>query len=408
MTIWLNGSEECFKRVGGPRFYLLWRGLKKHFNALRFGKAPHFDLPNEVDLLKADIMSREKSLSSFNISSNFAGLIALLNDIDEGLKKILTLNNETEFIVLKEDIEKKITSFRDLVVFAGEDLKDKLLVIPGSRRRLLKGAAVTAGAAVAVGAIKLLKSLGPFPAQEPRTLFGQSFFRQLPKTGDIKPQDLNLLEEGKDYEVRIREGEYPVLVFAPHGGVIEPGTELLASYLAGSPHMGIPPYYYYAFIAHTQLCDRKGDCKSLHITSTKFREPRLLPLLKKVEVAISVHSFGSLAKGENGEEEYRIIVGGLNYELRDLIIQYLHWEHFLVELGEGKRFSGRSPKNVTNLPLLKGVQIEISRAEMRSLFYVKRYADGTEDLEPQNNYFKFIGAVNRAIREYYVLHIAQK
>ncbi len=408
MTIWLNGSEECFKRVGGPRFYLLWRGLKKHFNALRFGKKPHFDLLNEVALLKADIMSREKSLLHFNINHGLAGLISDLDGIDKNLRELLTIKDEAKFLLQKDYIERLIVRFRVLVEFAGEDLKDKLILIPGSRRRFLKGAAVTAGVAAAAGAIKLLKSLGPFPGQEPKTLFGQSFFRQLPKTGDIKSKDLNSLVEGKDYEIRIREGEYPVLVFAPHGGLIEPGTELLASYLAGSPHMGIPRYYYYAFIAHTQICDKNGKCKSLHITSTKFREPRLLALLKKVEVAISIHSFGSLAKGEKGEEEYRIIVGGLNYELRDLIIRYLHWEHFPVELGEGKRFSGRSPKNVTNFPLLKGVQIEISRAEMRTLFYVKRYADGAEDLEPQNDYFKFIGAVNRAIREYYALHIAQK
>ncbi len=408
MTIWFNGSEECFERVGGPHFYLLWRGLKKHFNALRFGKKPHFDLLNEVALLKADIMSQEKRFSHLDTSSNFAGLIALLNNIDEDLKKLLNLNNESEFIILKEDIQRKIIRFRVLVEVVGKDLKDKLIVISGSRRRLLKGAAVTVGVAAAAGAIKLIKYLGPFPAQEPKTTFGQSFFRQLPKTGDIKSKDLHSLEEGKDYEIRIRDGEYPVLIFAPHGGLIEPGTELLASDLAGSLHLGNPPYYYYAFIAHSQSCDKKGKCKSLHVTSTKFREPRLLALMKKVEVAISIHTFGSLARGEDGEEKFRIIVGGLNEELRDLVIQYLDGEYFPVEIGKGKRFSGREPKNISNFPSLKGVQIEISRAEIRTLFYVKQYPDGTEALEPQNDYFRFIAAVNRAIREYYVLHIAQK
>ncbi len=410
MTIWFSGSEECFKQVGGPHFYTLWRGLKKHFNALRFGEKPHFDLINEVGLLKVDIMSRAETLSRSNINHGLAGLISDLNHIDENLKKLLTIKDKAKFLLQKRDLQKKIVRFRVLVELRGEELREKLLLAPGGRRYFLNGvvrvAAVTAGA---VGVAKLLKSLGaPFPGQEPKTLFGQSFFRQLPKTGDIKSKDLNSLTEGKDYEIRIREGEYPILFFAPHGGLIEPGTELLASYLAGSPHMGIPRYYYYAFIAHTQICDKNGKCKSLHITSTKFREPRLLALMKKVNVAISIHTFGSLAKGENGEEEYRIIVGGLNEQLRDLIIQYLDWEHFHVELGVGKRFSGRHPENITNFPPLKGVQIEISRAEMRSLFYVKKYADGTEALEPQNNHFKFIGAVNRAIREYYTLHIAQK
>jgi len=408
MTIWLRGSEECFNRVGGSLFYLLWLGLRKHFNALRFGKEPHFDLLHEVGLIKANILAHSKTISRFSIDSDFAGLIAVLDDINQSLPSLLKLKRKKEFIHQKKAIQKRIIRFRVLVEITGKELREKLLLDPGSRRRLLKGAAVTVGVAAAAGAIKLIKYLGPFPAQEPKTTFGQSFFRQLPKTGDIKSKDLHSLEEGKDYEIRIREGEYPVLIFAPHGGLIEPGTELLASDLAGSLHLGNPPYYYYAFIAHSQSCDKKGKCKSLHVTSTQFREPRLLALMKKVEVAISIHTFGSLARGEDGEEKFRVIVGGLNEELRDLIIQYLDGEHFPVEIGKGKRFSGREPKNIGNFPSLKGVQIEISRAEMRTLFYVKQYPDGTEALEPQNDYFRFIAAVNRAIREYYVLHIAQK
>ncbi|MBI2102479.1 poly-gamma-glutamate hydrolase family protein [Candidatus Woesearchaeota archaeon] len=408
MTIWFSGSEEYFEGVGGPHFYTLWRGLKKHFNALRFGEMPQFDLLHEVDLLKANVVQRVQYLSRIRIDHQLTSLIVILDDISSNLKKLFNQKDPDSFISQKDEIEKKIIHFRILVEVDGKDLREKLIYAPGSRRRLLKGAAVTAGVAAGAGAVKLLKSLRPSSTQEPETLFGQSFFRQLPKTGDIKFKDLKSLEEGKDYEIRIREGEYPLLIFAPHGGLIEPGTELLASNLAGNPRFGASQYIYYAFIARTQVCDKNGKCKSLHITSTKFREPRLLALMDKVNVAISIHTFGSLAKGEHGEEEYRIIVGGLNKQLRDLIIQYLDWEHFPVEMGEGKRFSGRHPKNITNFPPLKGVQIEISRAEMRNLFYLRRYRDGTEGLEPQYVHFKFIGAVRRAIREYHALHIAQK
>jgi phage replication-related protein YjqB (UPF0714/DUF867 family) len=57
---------------------------------------------------------------------------------------------------------------------------------------------------------------------------------------------------GVDFEIRLREVPGAILVLAPHGGAIEPGTSEIANAIAGKD------YSFYAFIGglHTELRER--------------------------------------------------------------------------------------------------------------------------------------------------------
>src|SRR5512147_3147748 len=84
-----------------------------------------------------------------------------------------------------------------------------------------------------------------------------------------------------------------VVVAAPHGGGIEPGTSEIAVAIAGRD------LSYYLFEGHK----REGNA-ALHITSSNFDEPRGLALLRRACCALTVH-------GEASETEM-VYLGGLN------------------------------------------------------------------------------------------------
>lgn len=99
---------------------------------------------------------------------------------------------------------------------------------------------------------------------------------------------------GRDYEIRHRDGLSRVLILAPHGGAIEPGTTEIAAALAGSEH------HYYSFLGL-----RQSGNQGLRIPSTVFDEPLALPMAAISERigpaarAVSQPGF-SLPEGEIG------------------------------------------------------------------------------------------------------------
>ena len=85
-------------------------------------------------------------------------------------------------------------------------------------------------------------------------------------------------EEGFDYRILHRNGFSGVLVMAPHGGGIEPGTGDIADALAGSAH---------AFYCFKGL--KKRGNRALHITSNRFDEPLAERMLKKTQWVLTIH-----------------------------------------------------------------------------------------------------------------------
>lgn len=158
-------------------------------------------------------------------------------------------------------------------------------------------------------------------------------------------------KEGEDYSIEIRVNQLsPILILAPHGGDIEPGTAEIATHIAGDNHSlyifrgfdGIDPALAWRF----------------HITSLRFDEPRCLNLITQphMKTVITIHGSGS--------EDDVSYIGGLNNHLRNHIAAHLALEGFPVEFFH-VRYLGQNPKNICNRAAFLspnkefGVQLEL-------------------------------------------------
>lgn len=74
------------------------------------------------------------------------------------------------------------------------------------------------------------------------------------------------MREGRDFRRRRRKRRVATAVIAPHGGGIEPGTSEVADAVAADD---------FSFYAFEGIKSKNGD---LHITSTRFDEPRCVTL----------------------------------------------------------------------------------------------------------------------------------
>jgi phage replication-related protein YjqB (UPF0714/DUF867 family) len=165
--------------------------------------------------------------------------------------------------------------------------------------------------------------------------------------------------QGRDYRIRTRDHAHsPVLIVAPHGGMIEIGTSEIAHVVAGSEYSvfsfeGLKPY---------------GANRDLHITSHQFDPPECLAMAARSEVVLSVH-------GCVGESQ--IHIGGLDADLTERLAMQLSRTGFPVDPAS-RKYPGRHPLNICNRGLRqKGAQLEI-----------------TYDLRTGNSR----GAISRAVR----------
>jgi phage replication-related protein YjqB (UPF0714/DUF867 family) len=147
--------------------------------------------------------------------------------------------------------------------------------------------------------------------------------------------------QGRDYRVRAsRRAHSPVLIIAPHGGMIEVGTSEIADSVAAAEHSlfsfeGLKPY---------------GANRDLHITSHQFDHPDCLAMAACSETVLTVH--GCLG-------ESLIHVGGLDADLAARLARHLGDAGFAVDAAS-KRYPGRHPLNICNRGTReKGAQLEI-------------------------------------------------
>ncbi|WP_245735241.1 poly-gamma-glutamate hydrolase family protein [Thermodesulforhabdus norvegica] len=175
--------------------------------------------------------------------------------------------------------------------------------------------------------------------------------------------------EGTDYRIRYRRGILPVLIMAPHGGLIEPGTSELADATAGED------FWFYAF----EGIRAAENYSRLHIPSTLFNEPRWLTVSRKVYTTIAIH-------GIRGSEFDPIVVGGRDLELSQKIVLLLKDSGFNAIRCHCGPIGGMSKRNVVNRNLTgSGVQLEIPRG-LRDSF-----------LRPNDIMLKLAGLVRTAI-----------
>jgi phage replication-related protein YjqB (UPF0714/DUF867 family) len=148
--------------------------------------------------------------------------------------------------------------------------------------------------------------------------------------------------EGQDYRIRIELRDPRVLIMAPHGGRIEPTTEVIGEALAGAN------YSFYSFEG------LKTDSRVLRIESHLFDEPRALQAVKKADILVTVH-------GQIEQKDGFVMMGGLNIDLGSEIKSQLEAAGFKTR-PPTEGLMGRDPQNICNRGKSKqGVQLEVSR-----------------------------------------------
>ena len=181
--------------------------------------------------------------------------------------------------------------------------------------------------------------------------------------------------KGQDYRIRGHLRDGGVLVMAPHGGKIEPGTTEIAEAIADHD------YSFYSFEG------LKADQNSiLHIESHLFDEPRALETVENADIVITVH-------GQIDQKDGYVMIGGLNASLGLEIKRQLETVGVRTrEPTEG--LQGTDSMNICNRGRSKaGVQLEMSR-KMRDLLRADK-----ERLQ------SFARAVRRAVSLYLMREI---
>ena len=148
--------------------------------------------------------------------------------------------------------------------------------------------------------------------------------------------------EDVHFRVRMVERISPIVIVAPHGGRIEPGTSEIAALVAAED------FSLYSFEAIVPN-------KRLHITSTRFDEPRGLALVAASDIAVAVH-------GRADTDDPRTIwMGGLHIGLRDAVADSLERAGFRTSTAH--HMQGRHPHNICNKCRLQaGIQLELPRS----------------------------------------------
>ena len=148
---------------------------------------------------------------------------------------------------------------------------------------------------------------------------------------------------GRDYRVRAVDRGSAVVILAPHGGWIEPGTSEIAEAIAGTD---------LSFYAFEVL--RNGPHGNFHITSHKFDEPEAMKLVGSSCTAVAIH-------GRRGDESEAVWLGGRATDLRDAVGASLLAAGFEAEFN--KRFPGFHRANICNRARSgEGVQLELPRS----------------------------------------------
>jgi phage replication-related protein YjqB (UPF0714/DUF867 family) len=155
--------------------------------------------------------------------------------------------------------------------------------------------------------------------------------------------------DGEDYVVTVAPRPSPIAILALHGGGIEPGTSEVARALASER---------YSLYMFEGLKVSGGE--NLHITSTRFDEPRGLALVRSAEWALSIH-------GCMGEQPH-VYLGGRDIEHLSLAKTYLEIAGFNAST-QNHRFRAADPANLCNRGRSgKGLQLELSKGLRHTFF----------------------------------------
>lgn len=174
-----------------------------------------------------------------------------------------------------------------------------------------------------------------------------------------------------EYDIAYRLKDSNTVIFAVHGGNMEPGTTEIADAIANDV------YNFYSFISCKAV-----DNNDLHITSSVYDEPLAREMVRGKTLVLSFH-------GAAGAESVAYL-GGRDEARIDLICRNLVDAGFAVATNLDPGLCGRDKGNIVNSgDTGKGVQFELSRGLRDSFF-----ADGMETRAvPTETFHKFVDAI---------------
>lgn len=176
--------------------------------------------------------------------------------------------------------------------------------------------------------------------------------------------------EGIDYLLSYKDNNSPILVTAFHGGYIEPGTSELGRAITGEQF----DFYSFDALKPGKMDERSLTSSTLHITSTRFDEPKLMSLIPQKNFCLGLHGFG----GYEGD----FCVGGANEKERKKLVEAL--KQNFPELVSCELccppLNGTSTKNPINKCQNKGVQIEMSPAVRSKILSNPRFKNELADV----------------------------
>ena len=181
----------------------------------------------------------------------------------------------------------------------------------------------------------------------------------------------------KSFTINHENKNTSFLIFTPHGGGIEPGTTEICEWFNKNG------FSYYSFNGTGK------KCKNLHITSTRFDEPKLIKYLAKHNRAISFHGMTDYKKKQFNAD---IFLGGLDTKLRESIKKNLQKNGYSVTTSKEfphSNLAARDNSNVTNRCAEgRGVQIELSET-IRKSFFINDYRYKKGRTRVTNNFDNF-------------------
>lgn len=157
-------------------------------------------------------------------------------------------------------------------------------------------------------------------------------------------------KEGLDYEIQYKERLSKILVSAFHGGYVEPGSTELADEITKNKY----DYYTFKALKPGKVHEPSLTSSSLHITSTRFDEPKMMSMIENKAFCLSLHGFGG--------KEADFCIGGANAEKRKELMKQLVKDFPDLKSCElcCPPFNGTSAKNPINKCQNQGVQVEMS------------------------------------------------
>jgi len=182
------------------------------------------------------------------------------------------------------------------------------------------------------------------------------------------------------------------IVMAVHGGGIEAGTSEIALATAGfhpatlTPSVdGLGTHDFWLF--EGLLPQGNGR---LHVTASNYDDPIATELVRNARRCISLH--GCTDRQANG----KIQLGGLDHELRDLVLEELTAAYIAAEISTNPMLDGSLPDNIANKTRIGGcAQLEMATSFRSSLYEINTRP--RRKLTTNDRFNRLVAALRRAM-----------